>query len=66
MTKPVVSLHQYLCNVGMNTDTDLLREGISLLTKFLMNMEVSQQIGREQHERAQGREALRNGCRERS
>lgn len=65
MTEPIVSLQEYLRNVGMDVDADFLREGISLLTRLLMDMEVSQQIGAEWHERAEGRESHRNGYRER-
>lgn len=65
MTEPIVSLQEYLRNVGMAVDADFLREGISLLTRLLMDMEVSQKIGAEWHERAEGRESHRNGYRER-
>jgi transposase-like protein len=65
MTEPIVALQDYLRNVGVDMDSDFLRDGIALLTRLLMDVEVSQQIGAQWHERAEGRETHRNGYRER-
>jgi transposase-like protein len=42
-----------------------LREGIAVLTRLLMELEVSQQIGAERYQRSEKRQAYRNGYRER-
>jgi transposase-like protein len=65
MTEPIVALQEYLRNVGMELDGDFLREGISVLTRLLMELEVSQQIGAERYQRSEKRQAYRNGYRER-
>ena len=65
MTEPIVALEEYLRNVGLEVDGDFLRRGIALLTRILMEMEVSQQIGAERYQRAEERQAYRNGYRER-
>ena len=65
MTEPIVALEEYLRNVGLEVDGDFLRRGIALLTRMLMEMEVSQQIGAERYQRAEERQAYRNGYRER-
>jgi putative transposase len=65
MTEPIVALQEYLRNVGMELDGDFLREGIAVLTRLLMELEVSQQIGAERYQRSEERQAYRNGYRER-
>jgi putative transposase len=65
MTEPIVALQEYLRNVGMELDGDFLREGIAVLTRLLMELEVSQQIGAERYQRSEKRQAYRNGYRER-
>jgi hypothetical protein len=45
MTEPIVALQDYLRNVGVDMDSDFLRDGIALLTRLLRDVEVSQQIG---------------------
>jgi hypothetical protein len=65
MTEPIASLQECLGDVGMDMDADFLREGMAVLTRLLMDREVSQQIGGEWHERAEGRETHRNGYRDR-
>jgi transposase-like protein len=65
MTEPILALQEYLRNVGMEVDGDFLRQGVALLTRLLMEMEVSQQIGAERYQRSEEREAYRNGYRER-
>jgi len=65
MTEPIVAWQEYLRNVGVELDGDFLREGIAVLTRLLMELEVSQQIGAERYQRSEERQAYRNGYRER-
>lgn len=46
-------------------DVDFLREGVRVLTQALMEVELSQQLGAERHERCGERVGHRNGYRER-
>jgi len=66
MTEPIVALQEYLRNVGMELDSDFLREGIAVVTRLLMEMEVSQQLGAERYQRSDERQGYRNGYRKRS
>jgi len=63
MTKASIALREYLRNTGIDLDGDFLRESIALLTRLLMEAEVSEQIGAERYERSNGRQAQRNGYR---
>ena len=45
-------------------DVDFLREGVRVLSQALMEVEVSQQLGAERHERTAERAGYRNGYRE--
>lgn len=65
MTEAIVALREYLCKTGLDLDGDFLREGIAVLTRLLMDVEVSQQIGAERYQRSEGRQTQRNGYRER-
>jgi transposase-like protein len=65
MTEPIVALQEYLRNVGMELDSDFLREGIAVLTRLLMEAEVSQQLGAERYQRGEERQGYRNGYRTR-
>src|ERR671939_1858085 len=47
-------------------DVDFLREGVRVLSQALMELEVSQHLGAERHERTLERTGYRNGYRERS
>jgi transposase-like protein len=49
----------------MDLDSDFLRECITLMTRLLMEAEVSEQIGAQRYERSKDRQDLRNGYRER-
>jgi transposase-like protein len=66
MTKPTIAFMEYLRNTGMDLDGDFLRESIALLTRLLMEVEVSEQIGAERCERSDERLDHRNGYRERN
>src|SRR4051812_18169124 len=46
-------------------DVDFLRDGVRVLTQALMEIEVSQHLGAERHERTAERSGQRNGYRER-
>jgi len=65
MTETIVALQQYLRNVGLDLDGDFLRDSIALLTRLLMEADVSQQIGAEPYVRSEGRQTHRNGYRDR-
>ena len=66
MIKPTIAFLEYLRNTGMDLDGDFLRESIALLTRLLMEAEVSEQIGAERYERSDDRLDHRNGYRERN
>ena len=65
LTEPTVAPEEYLRNVALEMDGDLSRLDVALLTRMLMEMEVSQQIGAERYQRIEGRRAYWNGYRER-
>jgi putative transposase len=65
MTGPTVALLELLRKTGLELDSDFLREGIAVLTRLLMEMEVSEQIGAERYQRSEERQGQRNGYRER-
>src|SRR5947207_14883013 len=46
-------------------DVDVLRDGVRVLSQALMEIEVSQHLGAERHERTAERSGQRNGYRER-
>ncbi|MFB5085398.1 transposase, partial [Symbiobacterium thermophilum] len=59
-----IALEELLRKSGVD-DVDFLREGVRVLAQGLMELEVSQQIGAERHERSSERSNYRNGYRER-
>lgn len=65
MAETTLALLEYLRKAGVDMDADFLREGIELLTKMLMELEVSQQIGAERYQRSDARQTYRNGYRQR-
>jgi putative transposase len=66
MTDPSVALREYLRKMGLQLDSDWLREGVAVLSRLLMEWEVSEQIGAERYQRRQERQTQRNGYRERA
>jgi len=66
MTEPIVALREYLRKMGLQLDGDFLREGITVLTKLLMEWEVSEQIGAERYQHSDERQTHRNGYRDRA
>jgi len=66
MTEQSIDLHEYLGNIGADEDGDFLREAAALLTRLLMDAEISRQIGAERYERSEERGTHRNGYRPRN
>src|SRR3712207_1641536 len=60
-----MALAELVRKAEANGDVDFLREGVRVLTQALMEIEVSQQLGAERHERTGDRVGQRNGYRER-
>jgi transposase-like protein len=65
MAESTITLADYLRKMGVEMGSDFLREAIVLLTRLLMEAEVGEQIGAEKYERSDGRQAYRNGYRDR-
>lgn len=65
MAKSTITLAEYLRNTGVEADSDFLREAIVLLTRLLMEAEVSERIGAGRYERSESRQGYRNGYRDR-
>ena len=65
MTEATIALREYLRNVGMDLDSDFLRDGVALLVRLLMEMEVGEQTGAEWYQRSEERQCQRNGYRDR-
>jgi putative transposase len=66
MTELTIALREYLRKMGVELEGDFLREGIALLVRLLMEMEVGEQIGADRYERTDERQTHRNGYRDRS
>jgi transposase-like protein len=60
-----MALEGLLRKVEVGEDVDFLREGVRVMAQALMELEVSQQLGAERHERTPSRTGQRNGYRER-
>jgi transposase-like protein len=60
-----MALMELLGKAGMQQETDVLREGVQLLAEGLMELEVTQHLGAERHERSASRTGQRNGTRDR-
>ncbi|MCC7369875.1 MAG: IS256 family transposase [Chloroflexi bacterium] len=60
-----MALAELVRKAEQNGDVDFLREGVRVLTQALMEIEVSQHLGAERHERTAERSGQRNGYRER-
>ena len=60
-----MALEGLLHNYKANPDVDALREGVKLLARELMELEVPERTGAERYERREGRQTYRNGYRER-
>ena len=60
-----MGLVKLLRKAELEHDSDFLREGVQLLGQTLMELEVTQHVGAERHERSAERTGQRNGYRER-
>jgi putative transposase len=60
-----MALAELLCKAQVEPDTDFLREGVRVRSQALMELEVSQHLGAERHERTSSRSGQRTGYRER-
>lgn len=60
-----MALEELLRKAEVGGDVDFLREGVRVMAQALMELEVSQQLGAERHERTPSRSGQRNGYRER-
>ena len=60
-----MALDELLRKAELEGDADFLREGVRALSEALMELEVTQHVGAERHERTAQRTGQRNGYRER-
>ena len=60
-----MALETLLRKAQMEHDADFLRDGLRVLSEALMELEVTQDVGAERHERTSDRTGQRNGYRER-
>ena len=60
-----MALAELVRKAELNGDVDFLRDGVRVLSQALMEVEVSQHLGAERHERTAERVGQRNGYRDR-
>jgi transposase-like protein len=60
-----MALTELLRKAQVEQDVEFLREGVRVLTQALLELEVTQHVGAERHERTPERRGQRNGYRER-
>src|SRR4051795_4758321 len=60
-----MALAELVRKAAQNGDVDFLRDGVRVLSQALMEVEVSQHLGAERHERTAERSGQRNGYRDR-
>jgi transposase-like protein len=60
-----MALDDLLRKAAVEQDTDFLQEGVRVLSQALLELEVSQHLGAERHERSPERTGYRNGTRTR-
>ncbi len=65
MTDATIALKQYLNKLGLEQDSDFLREATEMLAQMLIDLEAEAQIGAAKHERSEQRRNQRNGYRRR-
>jgi len=61
-----MALLELLRKAELERDADFLREGVRVLSQALLELEVTQHLGAERHERSAERSGQRNGYRERA
>lgn len=66
MTDQTMALIEYLRKLGVEADTDFLRESVRVMSELLMEAEVTERIGASKYERTPERLTQRNGYRERT
>ena len=65
-TDPRMAFLDLLRKAQVDQDADFLRDGVRVLSQALMELEVSQHVGADWHERTPERSGQRNGYRDRS
>jgi len=65
MTDPTIALKEYLNKIGMEADSDFLREAMEVISQMVIELEAENQIGASKHERSPARTNQRNGYRKR-
>lgn len=60
-----MGLEALLHKAGLTQDVDFLRDGVQVLTQALLELDVTQHLGAERHERTSARTGQRNGYRPR-
>jgi len=65
MTEATIALNEYLNKIGMEADSDFLRQAMKMLSQKLIELEAEQEIGAGKHERSPTRTNQRNGYRQR-
>lgn len=56
-----MALEDLVRKADQGQDVDFLKEGVRVLTQALMELELSQHLGAERHERTRERRGYRNG-----
>ena len=65
MTDPTIALKEYLNKIGMEADSDFLRDAMEVISQMVIELEAENQIGASKHERSPKRTNQRNGYRKR-
>jgi putative transposase len=65
MTDPTIALKEHLYKLGLEQDSDFLRQAVEMLAQLLIELEAEEQIGAGKHERSEQRANRRNGYRKR-
>ena len=65
MTDPTIALKEHLYKLGLEQDSDFLRQAVEMLAQMLIELEAEEQIGAGKHERSAQRVNQRNGYRRR-
>ena len=61
-----IGMEALLRKAELRQDQDFLREGVQMFAQALLELEVSQHVGADRHERTPERTGQRNGYRERT
>lgn len=63
MTDPTIALKEHLYKLGLEQDSDFLRQAVEMLAQMLIELEAEEQIGAGKYERSDERINQRNGYR---